>query len=311
MIPESGSADPFLDGGRAAVGNAGAPELRLGSYEGPLDLLLELARAQRVDLARLSIIALAEQFAAAAEAAIARRRVPLPRLAEWLIMAAWLALLRSRLLLPAGAEEAAEAAREAAGLRRRLADRAAARRLADWLERRPQLGQEVFGRGAPEAEPAAAAEPAADVTELLRACLKLLELPACERVYRPNPPPLWRVPEALARIRRLLPGLPAGAALEHFLPPLPGKGAVAVLQRRAALASTLLAALELSRDGAAVLGQDRAFGEIRLGPTGPCAAGVAPAREETLPRHGDDHPRVRREASRHTLLQSSSRRTMR
>lgn len=278
MIPESGSADPFLDGGRAAVGGGGAPELRLGGYEGPLDLLLELARAQRVDLARLSIIALAEQFAAAVDAAIARRRVPLPRLAEWLIMAAWLALLRSRLLLPAGAEEAAEAAREAAGLRRRLADRAAARRLADWLERRPQLGRDVFGRAA--AEPTDGAAPAADITELLRACLKLLALPARERVYRP-PPPLWRVPEALARIRRLLlPGLPAGAALEHFLPPLPGKGAVAVLQRRAALASTLLAALELSRDGAAVLGQDRAFGEIRLGPTGPCAAGVAPARED-------------------------------
>jgi segregation and condensation protein A len=277
MIPESGSADLFLDSGRAAVGDAGAPELRLGGYEGPLDLLLELARAQRVDLARLSIIALAEQFAAVVEAAIARRRVPLPRLAEWLIMAAWLALMRSRLLLPAGAEEAAEAAREAAGLRRRLADREAARRLADWLERRPQLGRDVFGRAA--AEPTDGAAPAADITELLRACLKLLELPARERVYRP-PPPLWRVPEALGRIQQLLPGLPAGAALEHFLPPLPGKGAVAVLQRRAALASTLLAALELSRDGAAVLGQDRAFGEIRLGPTGPCAAGVAPARED-------------------------------
>lgn len=266
MIPESGSADPFLDGGRAAVGGGGAPELRLGGYEGPLDLLLELARAQRVDLARLSIIALAEQFAAAVEAAIARRRVPLPRLAEWLIMAAWLALLRSRLLLPAGAEEAAEAAREAAGLRRRLADRAAARRLADWLERRPQLGRDVFGRAA--AEPTDGAAPAADITELLRACLKLLALPARERVYRP-PPPLWRVPEALARIRRLLPGLPAGAALEHFLPPLPGKGAVAVLQRRAALASTLLAGLELSREGSAALAQDQAFGAIRLLPGPP------------------------------------------
>jgi segregation and condensation protein A len=263
MIPESGSADPFLDGGRAAVGNGGAPELRLGGYEGPLDLLLELARAQRVDLARLSIVALAEQFAAAVDAAIARRRVPLPRLAEWLIMAAWLALLRSRLLLPAGAEEAAEAAREAAGLRRRLADREAARRLADWLERRPQLGRDVFGRAA--AEPTDGAAPAADITELLRACLKLLALPARERVYRPRPPLLWRAPDALARIRALLPGLPAGATLDQLLPPMPA-GEGAALWRRSALASTLLAGLELSRDGAVVLEQQAAFGAVRVRP---------------------------------------------
>jgi segregation and condensation protein A len=125
----------------------------------------------------------------------------------------------------------------------------------------------VFGRGAPEAAPAG--PPAADLTELLRACLKLLELPARERIYRPNPPPLWRVPEALARIRLLLPGLPEGATLERFLPPLPAEGAATVLQRRAALASTLMAGLELSRDGAATLEQDRSFGPITARATAP------------------------------------------
>jgi hypothetical protein len=69
-------------------------------------------------------------------------------------------------------------------------------RLADWLERRPQLGQEVFGRGA--AEPATVAQPQTDIVDLLRACLELLELPARETVYRPQPPLLWRVPDALA-----------------------------------------------------------------------------------------------------------------
>jgi hypothetical protein len=150
MTPEPDRADRFVDQARAAVGNAGAPVVQLGAYEGPLDLLLALARAQRVDLAQLSITALAAQFAAAVDRALAHRNAPLPRLAEWLIMAAWLVALRARLLLPAEAEGSAEARREAEGLRQRLADRAAALRLADWLERRLQLGRAVFGRGASE-----------------------------------------------------------------------------------------------------------------------------------------------------------------
>jgi len=266
MIPELDNAEPFVVDAPAAIGNAGTPALQLGAWEGPLDLLLELARAQRVDLAQLSIATLAEQFAAAVNAAIVRRQVPLSRLAEWHIMAAWLTLLRTRLLLPDQQDDAVQA--EAAGLRQRLADRDAARRLANWLERRPQLGREVFARGEPE--PAADAQPAADLTALLRACLILLELPAHERVYRPNPPPLWRVPDALAHMRRLLAAMPAGAALEAFLPAGEGQGPTARLQRRAALASTLVAGLELSRDGAAVLDQDAAFGGIVVRPGVAC-----------------------------------------
>jgi segregation and condensation protein A len=187
------------------------------------------------------------------DAAIAGRQVPLSRLAEWHIMAAWLTLLRTRLLLPDLPDEAVQA--EVTGLRQRLAD---------WLERRPQLGREVFARGEPE--PVADSQPAADLTALLRACLTLLELPARERVWRPNPPPLWRVPDALVQMRRLLAGLPHGAALEAFLPPGVGQGAAARLQRRAALASTLVAGLELSREGAAMLDQDGAFGGIVVRP---------------------------------------------
>jgi segregation and condensation protein A len=254
---------PEAEASRAAVGNGGAPVLYLEAWEGPLDLLLELARAQRVDLARLSVTGLAAQFAAALEDAVARRAVPLSRLAEWTVMAAWLLALRARLLLPAGTAESAKAEREAEDLRQRLAKRAAARRLADWLERRPQLGREVFARGAPEQE--ATAEPAADVTALLRACLRLLEVPPRERVYQPQPPALYRVPEAMARIREMLPHLPAdGAQLKHLLPPAP-VGEDAALWRRSAVASTLLASLELSREGAATLEQDGPFGIIVIG----------------------------------------------
>jgi segregation and condensation protein A len=114
--------------------------------------------------------------------------------------------------------------------------------------------------------------PLADITELLRACLKLLALPARERVYQPNPPPLWRVPEALDRMRRLLPGLPDGAPLARFLPPV-GEGPAAALQRRAALASTLLASLELSREGALALDQHEKFGEIHVSAASPGRGG--------------------------------------
>jgi segregation and condensation protein A len=270
MPAEPDRAAALLAQAPAEVGQAGAPALRLGAYDGPLDRLLELARAQRIDLAPLSIASLAEQVAAAVTAAIAARQVPLPRLADWLIMAAWLSLLQARRLLPAEAAERAEARREAEGLRQRLADRDAARRLADWLERRPQLGREVFGRGAADAA-AAAAAPVADPTALLQACLVLLTLPPRDRVYRPQPPALWRVPEALARMRGMLPGLGEGADLVRFLPPPTDAKARSRLQRRVALASTLLAGLELSREGSATLAQEEAFGTVRLRPGPPPA----------------------------------------
>jgi segregation and condensation protein A len=252
-----------------AIGGTETPELRLGAWEGPLDLLLELARAQRVDLAKLSILDLAEQFGAALEEAVARRRVPLSRLGDWLVMAAHLALLRSRLLLPAHSKESEQARRDAEALRRQLADRAFARRLADWLERRPRLGRDVFARGrAEEPEGADHAAPAADIAALFRACLAVLERSDRGGSWRPEPLPLWRVPDALARLRRMLPALPEGGMpLERFLPETMGDdGPDAALRRRAALASTLLAALELEREGSAALSQAAAFDRIAVAP---------------------------------------------
>ncbi len=105
------------------------------------------ARAQKVDLARISILALVEQFLAVIEGA---RRVRLEIAADWLVMAAWLAWLKSRLLLPpdeAGGEEGELAAEVLAG---RLRSLQGIRAAASWLGERPQLGQDVFGRGMPE-----------------------------------------------------------------------------------------------------------------------------------------------------------------
>jgi segregation and condensation protein A len=90
--------------------------------------------------------------------------------------------------------------------------------------------------------------------------------------YRPEPLPLWRVPDALARLRRLLPTAPPGGApLERFLPNVARGGAGRELQRRAALASTLLAGLDLSRGGVATLVQRAALGPILLAATAPPA----------------------------------------
>ena len=108
----------------------------------------------------------------------------------------------------------------------------------------------------------------ADTAALLRACLAVLERPDRGGAWRPAPLLLWREPDALARLRRLLPALPPeGAALERFLPEMADDGPAAALRRRAALASTLLAGLELEREGAAALAQDEAFGPILIAPS--------------------------------------------
>jgi len=246
----------------ALASDIGMPHLLLGTYEGPLDLLLALARAQKVDLARISVVALAQQFAAAVEAAIAGQRVPLGQMADWLVATATLVALRARLLLPADAPERREADREAAALRRQLAERETIQRLADWLEQRPQLGRDVFGRGWTAPREEAGQAPTADITELLRACLRLLAQPLREAPWQPRPPPLWRVPAALAHLRGRLATLPPEGTPLAQLVPLPELTGASALQRRAALASTLMAGLEFSREGELELDQGESFGTI-------------------------------------------------
>ena len=117
-------------------------------FEGPLDLLLELARRQKVDLAKISILELANQYLAFVEAA---RKVRLELAADYLVMAAWLAYLKSRLLLPDPPKaEAVEAADLAEELARRLRQLEEIRRAAEAMMNRAQLGRDVFARGAPE-----------------------------------------------------------------------------------------------------------------------------------------------------------------
>jgi segregation and condensation protein A len=231
-------------------------------FEGPLPWLLELARAQTIDLAKLSILGLVEAFIAALTAALApapRRRADLTSWAEWLLMAAQLAWLRSRLLLPTDAPEAKAAQAEAEALWRQVLEADAMRRAARWLEHRPQLGREVFGRGGPAAAPATRGRRGADLIELFQACLLVLRVPEEAEAEWRHRPPFWRVADAVARITRLLAEQPDGGELERFLPFVDPRAPERELRCRTALASTFVAGLELAREGAVQLEQPTAW----------------------------------------------------
>src|SRR6185369_6370656 len=120
----------------------------LGGFEGPLDVLLELARHRKIDLSRLSMLTLAEQYLAFIESARAKR---LELAADYLVMAAWLAFLKSRLLLPSASDDGAPAADDLAErLAFRLQRLQAMREPAARLMARNRLGRDVFQRGEPE-----------------------------------------------------------------------------------------------------------------------------------------------------------------
>jgi segregation and condensation protein A len=233
-------------------------DLQLDGFEGPLDLLLELARAQKVDLARISILALVEQYLAIVDGV---RRVRLEVAADWLVMAAWLTWLKSRLLLPDDPEAAEEGEEAAESLAARLQALATIRAAAGWLAGRPQLGQDVFARGQPEIlMDIDRSTLAVNMPGLVRAYLAAFRRGSAGQSYTPRAAPLWSVQDALGRLGALIGKIPDWSVLERFLPEISRDP----LARRAAMASTLLAGLELARDGQLRIRQDSAFGPIML-----------------------------------------------
>ncbi len=184
--------------------------LRLDGFEGPLDLLLDLARAQKVDLARISILALVEQYLAVIEGAV---RVRLELAADWLVMAAWLAWLKSRLLLPQDDPAAEEGAQSAELLAARLAELAAMRAGAAWLGARPVLGIDVFRRGAAEDLTATdRSRLVADLPALLQGYVAAMRRGAARVSYQPKQLSFWTMQDALGRLAAD-PGFDAG--LDH------------------------------------------------------------------------------------------------
>ena len=232
---------------------SGIPVLHLDGFDGPMDLLLDLAERQRIDLGRMSVLALAEQFVAALEEMA--DKIAIERRADWLVLATRLVLLRSRLLFPSSPQAAIAAEQEAADALHRMATMVEMRAAASWLQARPQLGVDVLAR------PLAMA-PAHEggYVALIEACLVALrgrgERPEQATAYRLVLPDLWRVSDALARIRAILAEESEQRVLEAFLPTLSGEKLDRPLKARAAVASTFLAGLELAREGVLTLEQE-------------------------------------------------------
>jgi len=216
--------------------------LELDGYEGPIDLLLALAREQKVDLAKISILALADQYL---DFIARQRRLRLEIAADYLVMAAWLAYLKSRLLLPQPPDDDPSATELAAVLEHRLRLLAAMQAAGGRLMARPRLGRDVFSRGMPEGL-AVVAVPVYELGlyELLRAYGESRRRTA-EAVLAIEPSAFHSVEEALTHLSRFLDHLPDWRELTNFLPEeLRGE-----LFLRSALAATFAATLELARRG--------------------------------------------------------------
>jgi segregation and condensation protein A len=264
----SGTFQPNLDFAAAATAAEDGEALivDIEGYEGPLHVLLALARSQKVDLLKLSVLKLAEQYLAFVQHA---RRQQFSLAADYLVMAAWLAYLKSRLLLPKPEQpKADEAPAEeiAARLAFRLAKLDAMRNAAEALLTRPQIGRDVFGRGDPEAIkviPSGRIE--GDLYGLMSAYIAQRTKESSRR-YSPAVPTAYPLEEARDRLRRLLPELERWTPLAGVAPSGPGSqaGVGQGPSRASYLASTLSAGLELVKEGALEARQLEAFADIYL-----------------------------------------------
>jgi segregation and condensation protein A len=229
----------------------------IDGFEGPLDLLLELARRQKVDLARISILALAEQYLLFIDAA---RRVRLELAADYLVMAAWLAYLKSRLLIPTEAVKGDEplAADLAAVLAARLRRLEAIRKASELLMDRPRLGRDMFPRGRPEGVSITRhSEYTASLFDLLSAYAQQRQTHALSRVTLTRRV-VWSLAEARQAIERLAGSISEWTTMDQFLIDY----CVAPEMQRTARASCFASSLELVREGRIEIRQDRAFAPI-------------------------------------------------
>ena len=227
-------------------------------FEGPLDLLLSLARNQKVDLSKISILALADQYLAFIEAA---RKLRLELAADYLVMAAWLAYLKSRLLLPEAAGPDGPSAEEMANaLAWRLKRLEAFREVSQKLMDRPQLQRDVFRRGDPE--------PITDIKtpEWTATLYDLLSAYASQRQQselshvRFKQRTVWSLQEAREALERLIGQAGDWSRLDEYL----FAYLVEPSMRATAFASSLAATLELVREGLIEVHQQQAFAPIYL-----------------------------------------------
>ena len=253
--------------GGAAEGNL---FLKLNAFEGPIDLLLMLAREQKVDLAQISVLALAEQYLAFVNEA---RQLRLEIAADYLVMAAWLAYLKSRLLLPATPKTEEPSALELAeALAFQLKRLEAMQNASALLHGLPQEGRGFVFRGMREPD----IKHIVPVFTLgLYDLLKAVKAPLQRNShgeYRITPTRLFSMEEARERMKKMMGFMPQWSELSMFMPDewedinLADDAAGGEVVLRSALASTFAASLELAKQGIVELRQDGNFGPIYLRP---------------------------------------------
>ena len=232
--------------------------VNLDGFEGPIDLLLTLAREQKVDLSKIAILPLAEQYLAFVEGA---RRLDLEIAADYLVIAAWLAYLKSRLLLPDPEPEQAEEVIDMTdALRYQLIRLESMQQAAKRLMSLPRLGHQRFARGETE-HFESVSEPVwtASLYDLL-ACYGNIQSGVENRTLTISATRLFSVEEAVQRLRNLVGAMPEWTVLESFFPP----NLKTPLDRRSATASHFVASLELAREGMVSLRQDSRFAPLFL-----------------------------------------------
>lgn len=256
---EAQGADAAFDAPvRVVSDEAGIDALvvNIDGYEGPLDVLLELARNQKVDIRKISMVALVDQYLGFVE--IAKQR-NLELAADYLVMAAWLAYLKSRLLLPAGEEKGDEPTADemAARLAFQLHRLEAMRNAVEALQARPQFGIDFMPRGAPEGvRVTRTPDWQADLYELLQA-YTTQRIASVDRNYHLDPPKVYSIEMARLRLERILGAIPEWTELAALAPMKEIDAPDASV-----IASAFNAALEFAKDGRIDLRQLGSFEPI-------------------------------------------------
>ena len=255
--PAAGEETESWDGlASAAQSDDSALCLELEGWEGPLDLLLDLARRQKVDLRQISILALVDQYLGYIDRAEALK---LELAADYLVMAAWLAFLKSSLLLPRDEQEDPSPEELALKLQLRLQRLGAMREAAARLMGRDRIGRDVFVRGAPEGlRIDRKTQWTCDSFALMQAYGQVKARTA-PKIYHVSDRPVMTLDSALDRVSAMLGVTLDWMDIRDFLPPH-----AEPRLRKSALASSFVAALELARMGKAEIAQEEIFGAMRI-----------------------------------------------
>jgi segregation and condensation protein A len=242
---------------RAGAVDGDALIIDVDGFEGPLDLLLELARTHKIDLSRISILALADQYIAFIDRA---RSMRLEVAADYLVMAAWLTYLKSRLLIPQPPKEGeSEPLDMAQRLAFRLQRLQAMRDAANALMQSPQLNRDVFERGAPEALVVETQTEYGDtLIDLLKAYAERRQRKMVHQSYTVKKQKVWSIKEARESLERLLGRMDEWGQMDLFLDDYLSTPDM----RRSLRASSFTASLELAREGVIEIRQADAFSPI-------------------------------------------------